>query len=160
MVAMLSLSATNAAYADNSQGITKSKDMPAQASKAVQNKTGSLLKKNIVPNTTYMEIEESLPTKYSSVENGYVTSVKDQGVSNICWAFSAMSVLESYLIKNNFGTYDFSEEHLDLWATTRSNNTGWLREAKSGGYSDMAMGYLASWQGARFESDIPFYSAQ
>ena len=159
IVAMMSLSATNVAYADNSQSITKTKDMPAQPSKAVQNKTGSLLKKNIVPNKTYMEIETSLPTKYSSVDKGYVTSVKDQGTSNMCWAFSAMSVLESYLIKNNFGTYDLSEEHLDLWATTRSNNTGWLRESKSGGYSEMAMGYLASWQGARLESDIPFDSA-
>ncbi|MEE1280633.1 MAG: C1 family peptidase [Acutalibacteraceae bacterium] len=159
MITMMSLSAANVAYADNSQSITKTKDMPSQASKAVQNKTGSLSRKNIVPNKTYMEIETSLPTKYSSVDKGYVTSVKDQGASNVCWAFSAMSVLESYLIKNNFGTYDLSEEHLDLWATARNNNTGWLRESKSGGYSEMAMGYLASWQGARLESDIPFDSA-
>lgn len=155
MVTMLCITAVNVAYADNSQSITKSKEKPAQTSKSVKNKAGSLLKKNIVPDES-IKVKTSLPSKYSSLDKGYVTSVKNQGSSNTCWSFSAMAVLESYLIKNGFGTYDFSEEHLDSWATTRSNNTGWIRKLNSGGYSDMAMGYLASWQGARLESDIPF----
>lgn len=155
MVTMLCITAVNVAYADNSQSITKFKEKPAQTSKSVKNKAGSLLKKNIVPDES-IKVKTSLPAKYSSLDKGYVTSIKNQGSSNTCWSFSAMAVLESYLIKNGFGTYDFSEEHLDSWATTRSNNTGWIRKLNSGGYSDMAMGYLASWQGARLESDIPF----
>lgn len=158
IITMLSMSVVNVAYADDSQSITKSKKEPAQSSQAVNNKAGSLLKKNVVPDES-IKARIALPAKYSSVDEGYVTSMKNQGSHNTCWSFSAMAVLESYLIKNGFGTYDLSEEHLDSWATTRSNNTGWIRNLYEGGYSDMAMGYLASWQGARLESDIPFGSA-
>ncbi len=155
MVTMLSLSSVNVAYADNSQNITKRKEETPSTSSAVTNRAGSLLKKNVVPSES-IKVKAYLPAKYSSVDKGYVTPVKNQGSHNICWAFSAMAVLETSLIKNNFGTYDLSEEHLDSWATTRENNTGWIRNLNDGAYSDTAMGYFASWQGARLESDIPF----
>lgn len=154
MVTMLSVSTVNVAYADDSQYILR-KEEASITSSAVTNRAGSLLKKNVVPSES-IKVKAYLPAKYSSVDKGYVTSVKNQGSHNICWAFSAMATLETALIKNNFGTYDLSEEHLDSWATTRSNNTGWIRELNDGAYSDTAMGYFASWQGARLESEIPF----
>lgn len=155
MVAMLSISSVSVAYADNSQSITVKKEKPVQVSSAVQNRAGSLLKKNEVPSES-IKVRESLPAKYSSAEKGYVSSIKNQGSHNTCWTFATMALMETALIKNGYGTYDFSEEHLDSWGTKRSDNTGWLRQLNSGGYSDTAMGYLASWQGPRLESDIPF----
>lgn len=159
MVTMLSMSTVNVAYAEDSQYISKRKEETSTTSFAVKNRAGSLLKKNVVPSES-IKVKAYLPEKYSSVDKGYVTSIKDQSTHNTCWAFSAMATLETALIKNNFGTYDLSEEHLDSWATTRidnnNNKTGWIRDLNDGAYSDTAMGYFASWQGARLESDIPF----
>ena len=39
------------------------------------------------------------PAKYSSVEQGYITPVKDQGQWGICWAFSSTAISEASLIK-------------------------------------------------------------
>lgn len=39
------------------------------------------------------------PAKYSAVEQGYITSVKDQGNWGICWAFSSTAISEASLIK-------------------------------------------------------------
>ncbi|MEE0930755.1 MAG: C1 family peptidase, partial [Acutalibacteraceae bacterium] len=124
-------------------------------SQAVQKKVGSLIKKTEIPSES-IKVKSSLPIKYSSVDKGYITSVKTQGSHSTCWAFAAMSVMETALLKNGFGTYDLSEEHLDSWATERSDGTGWIRSLNDGAFSDAAMGYLASWQGARLDSDIPF----
>lgn len=101
----------------------------------------------------------ALPASYSLVDLGYVTSVKNQGSLPVCWSFSALAALESSLLINGKGNYDFSEEHLNHWATTRSDNTGWIRNYSSGGFQSISLGYLTSWQGAKLEDDIPYRSA-
>ena len=53
-----------------------------------------------------------LPSKYSSVDEGYVTPVKDQQASGNCWAFTAIAALESCILKASNITYDLSEENL------------------------------------------------
>ena len=40
-----------------------------------------------------------LPSKYDSRELGYITSVKDQGSSNLCWAYSSISSSEASILK-------------------------------------------------------------
>lgn len=148
-------SCTTTVGAENNTTFSKEKQESIITSQAVQKKVGSLIKKTEIPSES-IKVKNSLPTKYSSVDKGYITSVKNQGSHNTCWSFAAMSVMETSLLKNGYGTYDLSEEHLDSWATKRSNGTGWIRSLNDGAFSDTAMGYLASWQGARLDSDIPF----
>lgn len=89
---------------------------------------------------------DALPEKYSSVDMGYVTSVKNQTQSN-CWAYSSFATLESYLLKNLFTVPDFSISHIDNWATPDANGLGWQREAGSGAFLSLPIGYLVSRQG-------------
>lgn len=100
----------------------------------------------------------AFPKSYSSVDLGYVSSIKNQGNLGSCWTFSAMGVLESHLMKKGYGEYDLSEEHLNHWATTRADNTGWQRSYTGGGFQSIPLGYFTSWQGPRLESDIPYRS--
>ena len=155
LASLLVASCTITAGAENNTTFSKEKQENIITSQAVQKKVGSLIKKTEIPSES-IKVKSSLPTKYSSVDKGYITSVKNQGSHSTCWAFAAMSVMETSLLKNGYGTYDLSEEHLDSWATERSDGTGWIRSLNDGAFSDAAMGYLASWQGARLDSDIPF----
>ncbi len=99
---------------------------------------------------------DNLPSYYNGVELGFVTTPKDQKTLNTCWAFVGTSILESYLLKNDLGYYDFSEEHLNVWATTRYNDTGWLRNYYDGGYSRQVAGYLTSFSGGAPEELYPY----
>lgn len=87
-----------------------------------------------------------LPEKYSSVDMGYVTSVKSQNADN-CWVFSTIASCESLFLKNGFKFNDLSVFHLDNFATFKPNGKGWQRNAGNGGYTEISMGYLISRQG-------------
>lgn len=66
-----------------------------------------------------------LPLSYDSRQKNVITSVKWQGQAGNCWAFSAISALESSLIsegKAELGTTDFSESHL-AWFGNNSATT-------------------------------------
>ena len=101
-------------------------------------------------------LEITLPAYYNGVEKGFVTTPKDQKSLNTCWAFTGTAMLESYLLKNNLGYYDFSEEHINLWATTRENSTGWQRSYYDAGYSKVVSGYLTSFSGGVDEKLFPY----
>lgn len=99
----------------------------------------------------------ALPKAYSSVEKGYVTEVKAQK-NNDCWAYASMATFESTLLSSGIPAENMSVDHLNLWASTRSNEKGWIRDLSSSGYGACALGYLTSWQGGVFESDLKGYS--
>ena len=98
------------------------------------------------------EEQTALPDAYSSRDPGYVTSVKSQQY-NSCWAFASMATLESTLLRAGYETEDMSTDHLNMWATTHKDGTGWQRGVTSDGYPNIALGYLTSWQGGVFASD-------
>lgn len=59
--------------------------------------------------------ESAIPSSYDSRSKGLVTSVKNQGFTSNCWAFSAISVLETSSIAAGYTqqkSTDFSESHL------------------------------------------------
>lgn len=96
----------------------------------------------------------TLPDSYSSRDLGYVTSVKAQNYSS-CWAFAGLATLESALLRQGYYTEDMSTTHMNIWATPRSDGSGWQRTIYSDGYPNIPLGYLTSWQGGVFQSDVP-----
>ena len=92
--------------------------------------------------------EDPLPATYDLTALNRVSPVKDQGTSGACWAFSAIGSLESGLLP--LQPADFSENNL-------KNESGFDPDPNSGGgNNDMAIAYLARWNGPLLETDDPF----
>lgn len=96
-----------------------------------------------------------IPTRYSLVEDGFVTSVKNQGANGNCWAFSALAVLESCILKAGGNVVDLSENNLKNLITLYSDY-GYDKVVNDGGNFKMALAYLASWLGPILEQDDPY----
>ncbi|MBR4396347.1 MAG: peptidase C1, partial [Methanobrevibacter sp.] len=97
----------------------------------------------------------SIPKNYSSVSQGYVTSLKNQGGGGNCWAFATIATLESCILKASGQSgynIDLSEENMKNIAELYSVY-GWNLETNAGGYPDMGLGYLLSWLGPVYDSD-------
>ncbi|WP_405290284.1 C1 family peptidase [Methanobrevibacter sp.] len=95
---------------------------------------------------------QELPSNYSSLDNGFVTSVKDQQSGGNCWAFAGIGVLESCILKASGDNIDLSEENMKNLAALYSDY-GWEMNTNEGGILDMTMAYLLSWRGPVLESD-------
>lgn len=95
-----------------------------------------------------------LPSSFSSVDLGYVSSVKTQ-LYNDCWVYGGLGTVESLLLKNGIETEELSVNHVNIWGTTRNGNKGWIRSYEDAGRSKTMPGYLISWQGAVAQSKTP-----
>lgn len=95
-------------------------------------------------------------------------TIRNQQQTGSCWAFAALSALETnlalYNYKNNINeskVYDFSERHME-YATSRmfandiENPVGYNRNVGSGGNGYLAESYLTNGTGAIPESEMPF----
>lgn len=146
---------------NNLTSITMPKKQSVTQSNATAKNTAGSLQTSGNTNGTQFSYE-ALPQKYSSVDLGYVSPMKNQGDISTCWAFSTTGALETSLLKKGI-SYNASEEHINHWATTRTDSNGeaygCFRSYKDGWFSTMALGYLTSWVGARSGEDIPYRSA-
>lgn len=85
----------------------------------------------------------TLPSKYSSKDEGFCTSVKRQ-IGETCWIYSSVSSIESTMLRNNLFTSDISTESIDRWGSTRDNGEGWIRNLNDEGTTLISMGYFTS----------------
>lgn len=115
---------------------------------------GSLLAADFDVAGTTLEPDTALPSKYSSLDLGYTTPIRQQ-IYNTCWAYSSTGTLETVANKLGLNTSHYSPMHMNHWGTKRDDGTGWQRDYNDGGYAYISMGYFTSWQGPVLESAYP-----
>ena len=92
---------------------------------------------------------------------------KDQQETNSCWAFAALTSLETNLALSDYRqdikakTYDFSERHMEyatskLFENNETNESGYNRTVGEGGQWYTAESYLTNGSGAVPETEMPF----
>ncbi|WP_407392831.1 Ig-like domain repeat protein [Methanobrevibacter sp.] len=96
-----------------------------------------------------------LPSYYCLREHNLLTIPKDQQASGNCWAFTAIAVLESAILKASGDYLDLSEENMKN-VIAQFSDYGWDIETNEGGYDNMPIGYLAGWLGPVFEINDTF----
>jgi len=88
-----------------------------------------------------------LPSQWDWRDQGVVTSVKNQGVCGSCYAFAALGNVESELLIDGAGSYDFSENN--------AKECSWNDPSCAGGDYYM-LASLFSQQGTVLESCDPY----
>lgn len=118
----------------------------------------------------------AIPSSYSSVDRGYVTSVKNQGGLGICWAYGACAAMESYALSHGYVSspddIDLSEFGLaymtfndstftdPLGGTTgdKSTNYNMTYSFANGGNDQYAFKTLSKWAGIVNQDKAPVAS--
>ena len=104
----------------------------------VVNSTG--IKLNLIDNKIAVE---NLPSRFNSKEWGWVSAIKNQGISGGCWVFSTLSALESALLKSTGIEYDFSVNNVQKNLLLYSKY-GHIKLSE-GGFTNITLEYLLSW---------------
>ena len=87
----------------------------------------------------------NLPSRFNLKDFGWVSSVKNQGSMNSCWAFGTCGSLESALLKATEVEYDFSENNVQNSLIKYSIYGSSVHN--EGGDDHLSIGYLLSWFG-------------
>ena len=93
------------------------------------------------------ENSSSLPASYDLRSRFRISSIRNQGRYGTCWAFGALTAMESALLPE--ASYEFSVDHMSM------SNSFKLTQYDGGEYT-MGMAYLAAWQGPVYEKDDPY----
>ena len=128
---------------------------------------GERIEFNLIPDEMDREFDAaSIPSSYNLNALGKVSSVRDQGSTQSCWAHAALAAAESSIIMKGLSgrTIDLSESHL-VWFS-RGQNTSASDPLYGdpavvpncydlGGGDPVALGALSSWMGAAAQSSYP-----
>ncbi len=97
--------------------------------------------------TENTEVSGRLPRRYDCRDQGKAPTVRKQGRLGTCWAISACSALEAFLLP---------DEHLIFSPDHMSMNNGFVITQEEGGDPHMIMAYLSGWLGPVLESEDPY----
>ncbi len=92
----------------------------------------------------------AVPSQYDLRSYGWVTPARNQQTCGACFAFATYSSLESWLLKNGQGAWDFSENHL-------KNYSGFDLSPCDGGDPLTSTAYLVRGSGPVLETVDPFH---
>ena len=93
------------------------------------------------------ENTKAFPASYDLRERYRISSIRNQGKYGTCWAFGALTAMESALLPE--ASYVFSVDHMSM------SNSFNVTQYDGGEYT-MGMAYLAAWQGPVYEKDDPY----
>lgn len=93
------------------------------------------------------ESSTNIPSSYDLRDKGRISQIRNQGSYGTCWAFAALSAMESSLLPEE--GFLFSVDHMSM------SNSFNITQYDGGEYT-MGMAYLAAWQGPVYESDDPY----
>lgn len=106
---------------------------------------------------------------YNANEEEFVTEVKNQRNTSLCWAFSLASNLETSLLTREQKYYDLSEEQLAYFWANRVNDplgntpndkiTRTQSDYHGTGNGRVASFFLSTWSGMTTEEKVPFQSS-
>lgn len=109
------------------------------------------------------------PGTYNANEERFVTNVKNQRNTSLCWAFSLASNLETSLLTRGQKYYDLSEEQLAYFWANRVNDplgntpndkiTRTQSNYHGTGNGRVASFFLSTWSGMTTEEKVPFQSS-
>lgn len=102
---------------------------------------------NVFTTADTSENVSALPTSYDLRERFRVSAIRNQGKYGTCWAFGALTAMESALLPED--SYEFSVDHMSM------SNSFRVTQYDGGEYT-MGMAYLAAWQGPVYEKDDPY----
>lgn len=105
------------------------------------------IKENTFVAADASENVNALPTSYDLRERFRVSEIRNQGRYGTCWAFAAISAIESSMLPEE--GYLFSVDHMSM------SNSFNITQLDGGEYT-MGMAYLAAWQGPVYEEDDPY----
>lgn len=94
-----------------------------------------------------LEMPAKLPTYYNLAKLGKKPKVRSQGNTGTCWAFSAVSAIESDLLPDR--EISLSADHMSL-------SNGFDITQDDGGDYYMIMSYLSDWKGPVLEEEDPY----
>ena len=102
---------------------------------------------------TSRQTPNPLPASVDWRQEGVVNPIKDQGQCGSCWAFSAVTALESIGKIKKSTLYSLSEQQL-VDCSTDQGNMGC-----NGGYMDASFDYIIKFGGIQTEDSYPYKKA-
>ena len=100
-------------------------------------------------------------SRYNAKDDNIVTNVQNQYNDGTCWAFSALSVVETNAMKNGLPSYNLSEAHLaysllDGLYTDSQGRNGKYHSTADGGKITYPASYFFNNVGMLLESDLGY----